>query len=136
MNLEDLILNRYFGEFFNRGDWPVAEVILTPEIRFHGGVEIAGRENYVAFVKSLRTGFPDFHADLEDLFGNGAKFAARFTLRGTHLGMFVGIPPTSRKVEVAGMDLFRVEQGRIAEIWGAVNALGLFQQLGRMPGQV
>lgn len=133
MNPKELIVIRYFGEFFNAGRWEFASELLAENIVFHGGVQITGLPPYVGFVQSLRRSFPDLRLEVEDFFGEGEKFAARFTLRGTQSGEFVGIPPTGKQVQIAGIDLFRLDQGKIAEIWGIVNALGMFQQLGSMP---
>ena len=57
----------------------------------------------------------------------------RFTIRGTHQGEGMGIPPTGKRVVSTGIDIFRIADGRIVERWGEVDDLGLRQQLGALP---
>ena len=70
---------------------------------------------------------------LEDMIAEGDKVAVRFTLRGTHGGDLMGIPPTGKPVAVTGIDINRIADGKIAERWANFDALGLMQQLGVIP---
>ena len=63
---------------------------------------------------------------------NGVAFA-RTTMRGTHTGDFFGIPPTGRRVELPGVHIMRIANGRIAEHWGSNDDLGMMRQLGVIP---
>lgn len=55
----------------------------------------------------------------------------RVTGRGTHRGEFMGRPATGAYVEVAGIDIVRLEGGRIAEHWAVFDQFGVVQQLER-----
>jgi predicted ester cyclase len=55
--------------------------------------------------------------------------AAHKTFSGTHLGEFLGLPPTGRRVTIRVMDFVRYEDGKIAEHWNVVDIAGLMQQL-------
>lgn len=56
--------------------------------------------------------------------------AIRFTLAGTHEGVFMDIPPTGRTVEVGGCGIFHFGDGQIIERWQEFDTLGLLGQLG------
>jgi predicted ester cyclase len=58
------------------------------------------------------------------------KVAARITMRGTHLGDFMGMAPTGKRVEFHGMYMVRVRDGRIVEHWGEEDSGSLLAQLG------
>jgi predicted ester cyclase len=49
------------------------------------------------------------------LVAEGDKVAARFTMRGTHKGIFFGVPPSEKKIEVKAMNLYRITGGQIVE---------------------
>ena len=51
--------------------------------------------------------------------------AARFTACGTHKGSFMNLPPTGKPITMTGIEIFRIEDGKIAELWGEANLLGL-----------
>lgn len=55
------------------------------------------------------------------------------TLAGTHQGDFAGILATGRTVEFSGIDIIRLQDGKVAEHWGSTDMLGLMQQLGAVP---
>ena len=59
----------------------------------------------------------------------------RFTARGTHRGDLLGIAPTGNSVTFQGIVVDRLRDGRIVDRHEIVDALGLFQQLGVVPGQ-
>ena len=72
--------------------------------------------------------FPDY--DVHDLIAEGELVAARVTYSGSHQGEFIGIPATGRQAHTAGVDFFRMQDGRQAEHWGGPDMAGLLQQLG------
>ena len=57
----------------------------------------------------------------------------RFTVHGTQTGEFNGIPATGRPITLQGIDIHRLENGRIKEIWWGYDNLGTLQQLGVIP---
>lgn len=67
---------------------------------------------------------------IEDpVIAEGDKIAHRWTLGVTHQGEVMGATPTGRAVEVAGIYVVRIVGGKILEVWGVWNALGLMRQL-------
>jgi predicted ester cyclase len=70
---------------------------------------------------------------IEDLVAEGDRVVARWTNSGRHVGDFLGIAPTDRPYAIAGIDIYRIEDGRLAEHWHVVDQLSMLQQLGLMP---
>jgi predicted ester cyclase len=58
--------------------------------------------------------------------------AASFAQRHSQ-GTFMGLPATGKSITMTGIEIFRIENGKIAELWGEANLLGLMQQLGILP---
>jgi predicted ester cyclase len=81
----------------------------------------------------FRQGFPDVVSIIEDLIAEGDMVAARWSSRATHLGEYVGVPPTGNEVEFTGISVYRIEGGRIAESWTEEDELGLRRQIGAVP---
>ena len=88
-------------------------------------------------VKQVASGviaaFPDRRITHEDTIAEGDKVLIRWALSGTQEGEVQGIPPTGRPVTLTGFDLFRIEGGKIAEMWQEADRLGMMQQLGVIP---
>jgi predicted ester cyclase len=70
---------------------------------------------------------------VEDVIAEGDRVVVRWTNAGTHSGRFLGIPPTGRSFNIAGIDIYRIENHRMAEHWHVVDQLTLLQQLGLLP---
>lgn len=70
---------------------------------------------------------------IEDIVAEDDRVVVRWTNRGTHVAPFLGIPPTGRAFEIAGVDIYRVENNRLAEHWHVVDQLTMLQQLGLLP---
>jgi predicted ester cyclase len=85
------------------------------------------------FVASLRTAFPDLEVTVDDQMTTGDTVVTRWTARGTHTGPFQGIPATSRRGTMAGIDIDRIANGKTVECWSSGDYLGLMQQLGIVP---
>jgi predicted ester cyclase len=60
--------------------------------------------------------------------------AARYMVQGTHRGEFLGIPGSGRRVTIQAVESYRLDGGKLAEQWVVMDALGLLQQLGAVPG--
>jgi len=70
---------------------------------------------------------------VEDVIAEGDRVVVRWTQAGTHSGPFLGIPPTGRSFHMSGMDIYRIENDRMAEHWHVVDQLTMLQQLGLVP---
>jgi len=81
-------------------------------------------------ITMLRGAFPDLRIDVDELVAEGDKVSVRLTARGTHEGVFQGIPATGRRVAWEGISMIRLEGDRIVERWFHVDNLGLMRQLG------
>jgi len=63
----------------------------------------------------------------------GDKVAARFTMRGTHRGTFIGVPATGKTIAVQAMNIYSLSGGQFVEEHGQPDMLGLLQQIGAVP---
>jgi predicted ester cyclase len=92
-----------------------------------------GREGSRLRDMLLLSAFPDAQVVFEDWIFDADKCAARFRFDATHLGEFMGIAPTNRRVSVTGITILRFEGDHVVERWSEMNYLGLLQALGMSP---
>ena len=95
--------------------------------------QVQGREGLKAVIHALRSAFPDMHWVVNEMVAEGQKVVTRFVWTGTHRGVFLGIPPTGRNVEVKGVVIDRLEDGKMADSRILMDTMGLMQQLGVIP---
>ena len=130
-------VRRYFEELLSApGNLDVAEEILTPDVEFRNPVSndaIRGYDEYRAFAGRWYKGFPDRRFSIEELVEQGDTLAARFKITGTHLGEFAGAKPTGNPIEVNGVNIFHLDDGRIRFVRAFFNPLELWRPLGLAP---
>ena len=120
-----------FTEFINTASEALAAELISPDAIFHEPMR--GPAGYLAIIQMMREGFPDIQWTLEEMVAEGDKVAARFTMRGTHLGTFFGTPSTGKKIAVQALNIYRLSHGQIIEETGQPDLLGLLQQIGAAP---
>lgn len=107
---------------------------MAPNARFYGWApEPLDADGHKAFMSALLTAFPDSRFIVDDVIADGDKVAVRHRLQGTHQADLQGVPATGRQVEVNGIVIFRIENGKIAEAWLNADIMGMMQQLGVVP---
>ena len=91
---------------------------------------VGGPEEWKRRVANLLTAFPDVQLIQEELIAEGDRVVERWTIRGTHQGTFMGIPPTGKYITYTGIDIFRIVDGKLVLVGQSVDRLGMMQQLG------
>jgi predicted ester cyclase len=98
--------------------------------RFAVNGQVVGRDGLKQSMSRYLGSFPDLRVTVDEIVAEGDKVGIWYTVEGTHLGEFEGIPPTHKKVSWFGFDLFRLEGARMAEGRFISDSLGLLRQLG------
>ena len=83
------------------------------------------------WVAPFRDSFPDFTMEIVDLVADSEKVAAHFRCSGTHLGEWMGHPPTGKRFQdVDEIYIFRVSDGKLAGAFGVEDNMRRMRQLG------
>jgi len=129
-----MITRRLFEEMESQGNLDVADDIFANDFVNHTPFgEMHGPEGAKQFVSKLRTAFPDLQVTVKDQIAEGDKVATHWTARGTHKAKFQNIPPNGKQIEIRGIVISQIANGKIVEQWGNPDVLGLMQQLGTIP---
>lgn len=130
------LARRWFEELFNAQNLDIADEITAQDSVNHDPLLAdlpSGPEGAKYVVNLYHGAFPDAQITVEDEIAEGDKVVTRWTGRGTHQGEFMGVSPSGNRVEVAGITINRVSEGKIAETWTIYDAMGMMQQIGAMP---
>jgi len=133
MNNTGQRLAEAFVEMLNTHDPDLVDSFVATDYRNHNAFVDDGREANRQFWAGFFAALPDLTATMEDLIVSGDRVVGRFVYRGTHLGEFMGLPPSGRPVEMRSIDIWRVADGLFVEHWDELNTLEFFQQLGALP---
>jgi steroid delta-isomerase-like uncharacterized protein len=127
-------IRRVFEEGINQRKLEVFDELLAPTYVNHSmPAPTPGAEGFKMVVGAFFNAFPDFRVEVEEVIGEGTLFSSRGHFTGTHQRDFQGIPATGKAIQVAYIDIWRMENGKLIENWVNLDMVGMMQQLGVMP---
>ncbi len=132
---KEVIVRWFLDEAYNKRNLAIGDELLADYCVFHALPKaIQGIAGWKLYATAFLTAFPDdLQVTVDDLFTNADKVAVRWTAQGTHRGPLRGIAPTGKQVKWLGVALYYFAGGKIKEVWGLNNALGMLQQIGAIP---
>jgi len=130
MSLEEnkTIVRRLF-KAFNKQNLTLLDELIAPNYVDHPR-RFQGLESYKKHLTMFYNGFPDSHETIEDIIAEGDKVWIRVKGTGTHTGEYLGLAPTGKKITWEAIDIWRIVDGKVVELWYAVVELDFYKQLG------
>jgi len=120
---ENAAIARRWIDVWDKGDEAALDELYAPEFVYH--MRFAGQQPGLAgekqVVRMLHSAFPDLRIVIDDLIVDEHNAVIRWTMPCTHRGAFRGIQPNGRTVRFTGMDILRIENGKITSRWDEVN---------------
>jgi len=129
------IAKRAFEELLSGGRFELAEQLYAKDFANHGIHRDIGLQEDQEALKGWHQAFPDVTIVPKKLIAEGDLVVVYWVARGTNTGTGNGLPATGKKVEQAGITIWRIVDGKIKEEWSAFDQLSMMQQLGLLPNQ-
>jgi steroid delta-isomerase-like uncharacterized protein len=127
------IAKRAFNELLSQGHFELAEQLYAKDFVNHGIHRNATLDEDQAALKGWHQAFSDIVISAEKLMAEGDLVTVYWIARGTNTGAGNGLPATGKRVELAGITIWRIVDGKIKEEWSAFDQLSMMQQLGLLP---
>lgn len=130
------LVRRLNDDVWEAGNLELIDELYTEDYHEHNAAlpeDIHGRDGNREKVAMFHSAFSEIAITTEDLVAEGDKVVVRDRFTGVHDGQFLDAEPTGNEVEVEGMVIYRIEDGKAAEAWVQADMLGMMQQLGMVP---
>lgn len=127
------IICRFYEEVWNKGNVDVAREVFADDYVRHDlrpGNAQPGGAGQAKIAADFRGAFPDVHMTLGLLIAEDDLVAVRWTMDGTNTGDWGGQKATSRTIHYHGVNIFRLANGKVVEVWNHRDDLGAMQQTG------
>jgi steroid delta-isomerase-like uncharacterized protein len=126
------LLNRYIDAIWGRKELALLDQFLSPDyIRHRSPTQPPlNRAEQKALLEGFQAAFPDAGLTVEEAMADNGRIAFRSTIRATHLGAFLGIPPTGNQITVGLVDIIHIRDNKFVAQWGGPDLLDLLTQLG------
>jgi len=131
------LAERWHNDLFIACNWVVAEEILAPDILVHlpSGEDIKGLEQ-VKSLEAIAKNYINPEINHYEIVAERGYVMIRWDMAFDHTQDLMGIPATGKRItDLHGIDLLRIESGKIIEFWQYYNEMGFMQQLGVIPAQ-
>jgi steroid delta-isomerase-like uncharacterized protein len=138
-NKNEQIVRREINDVWNGRDDTIIGELVTDDFNYHNPMvteEIRGPDAYRSLLNEYRDAMDDFEMTVEEMVVDDGSVATRFTTRGIHSKPLRGVEATGNEIEVSGIMIDHIEDGKIKERYVNDDALGLEKQLGAVSDDV
>lgn len=132
MEANKAVIRRFNLGFIQGGDRSVAEELIHPQFVNHtvpAGAKGGDKEGTLDFIDIMRKAFPDITVEILMQVAEGDLVVTHKAFHATHLGNWMGIEPTGRKISFRVIDILRVKDGQATDHWSVRDNMALYQQL-------
>ncbi len=120
---------RVFDEIFNQGKFQVADEIYASDFVNHGLHKNFDLQADQAAVHAEKKAFPDLKITVDRMVAEGDLVTVVWIFRGTNTAAGYGLPPTGARIELRGITVWRIVDGKIREEWTSFDELQAARQL-------
>jgi steroid delta-isomerase-like uncharacterized protein len=106
---------------------------MAEDCAHHDAPGLTDRESIQNLIAMTQNSVPDMRVSIDAEIGEGDLVVLRQSVSGTPQGEFMGVPASGKQFTATGMFMFRVTDGRIADLWGLADGVSMMQQLGAIP---
>jgi predicted SnoaL-like aldol condensation-catalyzing enzyme len=125
------VVSRFYQDVFIGHDLSRLDEYMHDDYIQHNGDCPQGKAGFVEFFETIFRAVPDFKYTLQRMVAEDDIVMAYSTTSGTHAGgEWLGKEPTGSRLEFNVVDIFRVQDGKIAEHWDVADTFTFFCQLG------
>ena len=127
------LIRLFYDEVWNKGNGDVAYQVFADDYVRHDlrpGNPLNGPAGQKKIAEDYRAAFPDVHMTIDLMVAEGDMVVARWTNEGTNTGQWGDVPATGKRSRFSGVNIFRIVDGKVVEIWNHRDDLGAMQQLG------
>ncbi len=122
------LVRRFFAAI-EAGDLAVFDEIVAEDYNDHLAGQSPGRENLKKYIAGLGAAFPDMTLPISAIVAEGEHVAVLNSVRGTHRGDFGAFKAKGNAIDAAAFQLYRIENGQLAEHWEVADFMTLFKQM-------
>ncbi len=122
--------------FWNAHDIPGVLTYYNDDITWYNiatAEVFQGKEAVRGYLTRLLAAFPDLRFEVNHKIARGKNVAEQWVIRGTHRGTFMGIPPTGQRVEIPGMSMLEMRDGKFLSDHFYFDSGTVMRQLGLLP---
>ncbi len=121
---------KWFEVVWNQGRREAIAEMLSSDVAFHdGSTDTVGIQSFQLFFDRMHATLSQIHVDVDDTLVDGDQVCVRWRAKARHTGDGLGVPPTGKEIDVTGISVVRVVDGKFVEAWQNWDMLGMMEQI-------
>lgn len=112
------------------GNWAKLDSLLDRDYTYTGDGVVYSKDEYMGFMQEMRSAFSDFEMILEKSVVEKDVVSIRFVSKVVNTGKFMGAPANQKHLEVNGIFMRKVKDGKVMQEWQTTDLLGTMKQIG------
>lgn len=121
----------YYENLWNKKDKSYIDKVFNDGVIFRGslGTQTKGKKEFEEYFDTTTNAISNLYHSIESVLVDGEQVAVRVVYNGTHTGNLLGFEPTNKRVQYHGASFFKIENGKINEVWVLGDLATLYKQL-------
>lgn len=124
------VIGGFAEAVFVKKDLSAVEQYVKTDYIQHSALVNQGSQGFKEFFSAWFSSVPDWNYTLKKIVAEGDEVWVYGTYAGTLKKDWLGIPASGQHYAFDAVDIFRVQDGKLAEHWDVMDIYGLFKQLG------
>lgn len=112
------------------GQWDTLAGLLDDGFTYSGDGFTFTKDEYIGFMQDMKAAFSNLHMEFPHVLVDGDQVSVRFVSTAVNTGSFMGAPANKRNLEVNGIFIRQVKNGKVMREWQTTDLLGVMKQIG------
>ncbi len=113
-----------------KADWTTLDGLLATDYTYIGDGFVFTKDQYIGFMQEMRSAFSNFEMTLDKSIVDNDLVSIKFISKAINTGKFMGAPATKKDLEVNGIFMRKVKDGKVLQEWQTTDLLGTMKQIG------
>jgi steroid delta-isomerase-like uncharacterized protein len=135
---ENKVIALRFIQAWSSGGLKVLDELADPNIVVkysHFEEPVVGLANFKKMLSMTHASFPDIEVTVDRVIVENDQAVVHWSYTATHQVEVYNVPPTGNTIEVIGVTIYRIENGKVVEEMGVVDNLAMYKQIGLLPSE-
>lgn len=112
------------------GRWNDLDDLLDPGFTYTGDGFVFNKDEYIGFMQDMKAAFSNLKMVFPHILVDGDMASVRFISTAVNTGKFMGAPANKKNLEIHGIFMRKVSNGKVMQEWQTTDLLGVMKQIG------
>jgi steroid delta-isomerase-like uncharacterized protein len=110
--------------------WNDLDKLLDEDFTYTGDGFVFTKDEYIGFMQDMKAAFSDLKMVFPNIVVDGDMASIRFISTAVNTGKFMGAPANKKNLEIHGIFMRRIKDGKVMQEWQTTDLLGVMKQIG------